>query len=186
MIIGSGCIGSAIARELSRYSLKTLLLESADDVSQGATKGNSGIVHAGYDDKPGSLHAKFCWPGNQMFPQLDRELRFGYQLNGSLVLATNKDELKILDELMERGRQNGVQRLRIVQKEELFEMEPALNPNGMYFCFYFTYLWYLIRSTSCLIDPMSLHHRVNLSSYCGTTCPRCWECDTLRVCHRTC
>ena len=130
VIIGAGCIGSAIARELSRYSLKTLLLESADDVSQGATKGNSGIVHAGYDDKPGSLHAKFCWPGNQMFPQLDRELRFGYQLNGSLVLATNQGELKILDELMERGRQNGVQRLRIVQKEELFEMEPALNPNG--------------------------------------------------------
>ncbi len=132
MIIGSGCIGSAIARELSRYSLKTLLLESADDVSQGATKGNSGIVHAGYDDKPGSLHAKFCWPGNQMFPQLDRELRFGYQLNGSLVLATNKEELKILDELMERGRQNGVQRLRIVQAKELFQMEPALNPNGAF------------------------------------------------------
>ncbi|KAL3760155.1 hypothetical protein ACHAWU_002226 [Discostella pseudostelligera] len=131
VIIGAGCIGSAIARELSRYSLKTLLLESADDVSQGATKGNSGIVHAGYDDKPGSLHAKFCWPGNQMFPQLDRELRFGYQLNGSLVLATNKEELKILDELMERGRQNGVQRLRIVQKKELFEMEPALNPNAI-------------------------------------------------------
>jgi len=131
VIVGAGCIGSAIARELSRYSLKTLLLESADDVSQGATKGNSGIVHAGYDDKPGSLHAKFCWPGNQMFPQLDRELRFGYQLNGSLVLATNQDEVRILDELMERGRKNGVKRLRIVQKEELFEMEPALNPDAI-------------------------------------------------------
>ena len=131
VIIGVGCIGGAVARELSKYSLKTLLLESADDVSQGATKGNSGIVHAGYDDKPGSLHAKYCWPGNQMFPQLDRELRFGYQLNGSLVLATNEAELKILDELMERGRKNGVQRLRIVQKDELFTMEPALNPNAI-------------------------------------------------------
>lgn len=131
VIIGAGCIGSAIARELSRYKLKTLMLESADDVSQGATKGNSGIVHAGYDDTPGSLHAKFCWPGNQMFPQLDKELRFGYQLNGSLVLATNKEELKILDELMDRGAKNGVKNLRIVQKEELFEMEPALNPNAI-------------------------------------------------------
>ncbi|KAL7551644.1 hypothetical protein ACHAWF_014831 [Thalassiosira exigua] len=138
VVVGAGCIGAAIARELSRYALRTLLLESADDVSQGATKGNSGIVHAGYDDKPGSLHAKFCWPGNQMFPQLGeclgsgvvyRELRFGYQLNGSLVVATKKEELKILDELMERGRKNGVQRLRIVQKEELFKMEPALNPD---------------------------------------------------------
>jgi len=131
VIIGAGCIGGAVARELSKYSLKTLLLESADDVSQGATKGNSGIVHAGYDDKPGSLHAKFCWPGNQMFPQLDKELRFGYQLNGSLVLATNKQELKILDELMERGRKNGVKRLRIVEKDELFKMEPALNPDAI-------------------------------------------------------
>lgn len=66
-----------------------------------------------------------------MFPQLDRELRFGYQLNGSLVIATKESELPILDELMERGRKNGVQRLRIVQKEELFEMEPALNPDAI-------------------------------------------------------
>ena len=65
------------------------------------------------------------------FPQLDKELRFGYQLNGSLVLATNKDEVKILDELMERGRKNGVQNLRIVEKEELFVMEPALNPDAI-------------------------------------------------------
>ncbi|KAL3775763.1 hypothetical protein ACHAW5_005333 [Stephanodiscus triporus] len=131
VVVGAGCIGGAIVRELSRYDLRVLLLESADDVSQGATKGNSGIVHAGYDDAPGSLHAKFCWPGNQMFPQLDRELRFGYQLNGSLVIATDEKELKVLDELMERGRKNGVERLRIVGREELFEMEPALNPKAI-------------------------------------------------------
>jgi glycerol-3-phosphate dehydrogenase len=130
VVVGAGCIGGAIARELSRYDLRVLLLESADDVSQGATKGNSGIVHAGYDDAPGSMHARYCWPGNQMFPQLDRELRFGYQLNGSLVVATNEGERKVLDELMERGRKNGVERLRIVGREELFEMEPALNPKG--------------------------------------------------------
>lgn len=130
VVVGAGCIGGAIARELSRYDLRVLLLESADDVSQGATKGNSGIVHAGYDDAPGSMHARYCWPGNQMFPQLDRELRFGYQLNGSLVVATDEGERKVLDELMERGRKNGVERLRIVGREELFEMEPALNPKG--------------------------------------------------------
>jgi hypothetical protein len=131
VIIGAGCIGSAIARELSRYQLKTLLLEAADDVSQGATKGNSGIVHAGYDDTPGTNRAKYCWKGNQMFPSLDRELRFGYQLNGSLVVATSDSEVKILHELLERGKINGVQNLRIVQKEELFAIEPALNPNAI-------------------------------------------------------
>ncbi len=119
VIVGAGCIGGAVARELSRYALKTLVVEAADDVSQvrphvcalstpyddslcttqGATKGNSGIVHAGYDDAPGSQRARYCWPGNQMFPQLDRELRFGYQKNGSLVLAFTADELKHLHDL---------------------------------------------------------------------------------------
>ncbi len=59
-IIGSGCIGSAVARELSKTSASVIMLEAADDVCQGATKGNSGIVHAGYDDKPGSTRARLC------------------------------------------------------------------------------------------------------------------------------
>mmetsp|Transcript_17299 Transcript_17299/g.26770 ORF Transcript_17299/g.26770 Transcript_17299/m.26770 type:complete len:698 (-) Transcript_17299:135-2228(-) len=129
VIIGAGCIGSAIARELSKYCLSILWLEAADDVSQGATKGNSGIVHAGYDDKPGTNRAKFCWPGNQMFHQLDRELRFGYQTNGSLVLATNEKELKVLEDLKKRGDTNGVKRLEIWDKETLFKNEPFVNAN---------------------------------------------------------
>ena len=68
IIVGAGCIGAAIARELSKTTASVLLLEASDDVSQGATKGNSGIVHAGYDDKPGTVKSKYCWPGNQMFP----------------------------------------------------------------------------------------------------------------------
>ena len=128
-IVGAGCIGAAIARELSKYQLSILWLEAADDVSQGATKGNSGIVHAGYDDKPGTNHAKYCWKGNQMFKQLDKELRFGYQTNGSLVVATKESDREILNDLKERGKKNGVQRLRIVEKEELFKMEPELNAN---------------------------------------------------------
>ena len=50
------------------------------------------MVHAGYDDKPGSVRAKYCWKGNQMFPQLDRELHFGFLRNGSLVVARNPEE----------------------------------------------------------------------------------------------
>jgi glycerol-3-phosphate dehydrogenase len=130
-IVGAGCIGAAVARELAKYKLSILWLEAADDVSQGATKGNSGIVHAGYDDKPGSQHAKYCWPGNQMFKDLDRDLRFGYQLNGSLVLAVKESEREILKELMERGATNGVKNLRIVEKKELFTMEPHINPSAI-------------------------------------------------------
>lgn len=131
-IIGAGCIGAAIARELSRYSLRVIWLEAADDVSQGATKGNSGIVHAGYDDEPGTNRAKYCWKGNQMFPQLDKELRFGYQLNGSMVLATNNnndEERAELERLLERGKINGVERLRILEQDEIRQMEPHVNDN---------------------------------------------------------
>lgn len=131
LIIGAGCIGAAIARELSRYDVSMLWVECADDVSQGATKGNSGIVHSGYDDEPGTNRSKYCWRGNQMFSQLDKELRFGYQRNGSLVLAFNEKEVKILHQLLERGRINGVQRLRIVDREELLSMEPHVNPNAV-------------------------------------------------------
>ena len=131
VLIGAGCIGAAIARELSKLQVSVLWLEAADDVSQGATKGNSGIVHAGYDDKPGTNRAKYCWKGNQMFAQLDKELRFGYQKNGSLVVAFNDTERKHLEELKKRGETNGVKRLRIVDKDELHKMEPAIHPNAI-------------------------------------------------------
>eukprot|EP00854_Cymbomonas_tetramitiformis_P003993 gene3993-4962_t len=120
-----GC--PSVARELSKTNNSVLVIEKADDVTQGATKGNSGIVHSGFDDTPGSNRAKFCWKGNQMFEQLDRELHFGYLKNGSLVVARNAEDEKTLQELLERGETNGVKDLRIIGKEELLSMEPHLN-----------------------------------------------------------
>merc|ERR1719174_2338224 len=130
VIIGAGCIGAAVARELSKTTASVLMVESADDVCQGATKGNSGIVHAGYDDTPGSTRAKLCWKGNQMFPALDEDLHFGYQLTGSLVVARGAEEEKHLEELLQRGKTNGVKNLRIVKRDELFKMEPHLDPSA--------------------------------------------------------
>jgi glycine/D-amino acid oxidase-like deaminating enzyme len=127
VVIGAGCIGGCVARELSKFQLSVLWVDAADDVSQGATKGNSGIVHAGYDDAPGSVRSRYCWKGNQMYPQLDRELRFGYQKNGSLVLAFTSEDVEELKRLMDRGHRNGVKGLRIVHRDELLLMEPHVN-----------------------------------------------------------
>ena len=66
-----------------------------------------------------------------MFAQLDRELRFGYQINGSLVLAFDEKERQHLHELKKRGETNGVERLRIIDKKELLEMEPYVNPEAI-------------------------------------------------------
>jgi hypothetical protein len=131
VIIGAGCIGATIARTLCQYKdLSILWVEAADDVSQGATKGNSGIVHAGYDDTPGSVRSQHCWKGNQMFAQLDRELHFGYQKNGSLVLATNDVEVQELHHLYQRGIQNGVQHLEVITDiTRLRQMEPYISNN---------------------------------------------------------
>ena len=130
-IIGGGCIGAAIARELSKTSASVVMLEAGDDVSQGATKGNSGIVHAGFDDKPGSVRAKFCWKGNQMFPALDNDLHFGYQLTGSLVVARSKEDFEHLEELKKRGATNGVKNLEIIGEAELKKKEPHIHPDSI-------------------------------------------------------
>ena len=58
VIIGGGITGSAIAYELSKYNLEVALVEARNDVATATTKANSGIVHAGYDPKPGTLMAK--------------------------------------------------------------------------------------------------------------------------------
>ncbi len=131
-IIGAGVIGCALARELSKYHVKVLLLEKDNDVSNGASKANSGIVHGGYDAKYGTSKGYFSRKGNRMFKQLDEELNFGYKEVGSLVLAYTEDQLDTLKQLMENGQRNGVEDLEIIYREQILEMEPHINKEVLY------------------------------------------------------
>ena len=126
-IIGAGVIGALTARELSRYQLKTVLLESENDVAMGATKANSGIVHAGFDAIPGTLKAKFNLKGTAMMPEYCKELDVPFKNNGSLVVAFSEKELDTLRELYDRGIQNDVPGMELLSKEELFALEPNLS-----------------------------------------------------------
>jgi glycerol-3-phosphate dehydrogenase len=126
-IIGAGVIGCSIARALSRYELNILVLEKENDVSCGASKANSGIVHGGYDAKHGSLKGYFSRKGNRLFKALNEELNFGYEECGSLVLAFSEAEMKGLDKLIENGEKNGVDDLSILPKEEILKMEANVN-----------------------------------------------------------
>ncbi|KAI8927482.1 FAD dependent oxidoreductase-domain-containing protein [Entophlyctis helioformis] len=126
VIIGAGAVGSAIARELSRYRLSVVVLDKATDVSQGASKSNSGIVHGGYDERHGTLKAKLAHHGNQLFRKLESELHFGFREIGSLVLAFSKDEMPGLEALLQNGRLNGVERLSIIYRDEILKMEPHI------------------------------------------------------------
>ncbi len=128
LIIGGGITGTAIARELSRYDVKVALIEKEVDISfGGATKANTAIIHAGYDDKPGTLAAKLCPRGNILWSRLASVLSIPFKRIGSLVVALGGEEASVLEELMERGGRNGVPNLKIIENEELFEMEPNLN-----------------------------------------------------------
>lgn len=131
VIIGAGVSGCACARELSRYQLNICVLEKEEDVCCGTSKANSAIVHAGFDAKSGTLMAKLNVEGNQMMEELSRELDFPFQRNGSLVVCLNKEELPNLEELYERGIQNGVKDLRILDREELAEMEPNISDQAV-------------------------------------------------------
>ena len=119
IIIGAGASGAAIARELSRYQGRFCVLEKEADICCGTSKANSGIVHAGFEAKEGSLMAKLNVKGNKMMENLSKELDFSYKKNGSLVVCTNESEVEKLNELLERGKRNGVEGLQILDREEL-------------------------------------------------------------------
>ena len=127
-IIGGGVVGLNISREISRYQLSVCVIEKETDVGRGCSKANSGIVHGGYSDEPGTLKADLCVAGNRLYVQLDRELHFGYRKTGSLVLAFAAEELPTLEKLLENGRKNGVTGMRIIDRQELLLREPHLNP----------------------------------------------------------
>ena len=127
IIIGAGVSGCAVARELSRYKYRTLVLEKCEDICEGTSKANSGIVHAGFDTEPGSMMARMNIRGNAMMEQLSRELDFPFRRNGSLVLCFDGKDMYKLEELLEKGKENGVPGLRILSREEAKAMEPNLT-----------------------------------------------------------
>ncbi len=129
-IVGAGVTGAMTARELSKYNLRIALLEKCNDVAMGATKANSGIVHAGFDAAEGSLMAKMNVEGCALMPETCKKLHVPYVNNGSLVVAFSDDEMKHLEVLLERGKKNGVPEISILSKEELLEKEPNLSPES--------------------------------------------------------
>ncbi|SKA99645.1 glycerol-3-phosphate dehydrogenase [Caloramator quimbayensis] len=126
-VIGAGITGACIVRELSKYDLKIIVIEGSYDIANGATKANSGIVHAGYDAKEGTLKAKLNVLGNRMYEDLCRELNVPYKNNGSLVIAFNDEEMKTLELLLNRGLKNGVEGLEIIDKNTLLNLEPNIS-----------------------------------------------------------
>lgn len=127
IVIGAGVVGCGIARELSRYNWKVAVLERASDVCEGTSKANSGVAHAGFDAKPGTMKAKLNVEGSRLMEPLSKELDFPYMRNGSLVLCFDEENLPALQKLYDQGQENGVEGLEILDREQLKKIEPNIS-----------------------------------------------------------
>lgn len=123
VIIGGGVVGCAILNKLTRLNQNVALIEKGDDVALGASRANSGIVHAGFDCKPNTLKAKFNVEGNPLVYGLAKELGVSYKNCGAVVVGNNK---KMVTEIYNRGIKNGVDGIEILTRDRLLELVPHL------------------------------------------------------------
>ncbi len=128
VIIGGGVVGCAVARLLSAYEAEVAVLERGADVAEGASKANSGIVHAGFDAKPFSLKAELNVRGAKMYARLSRELGVPYGQPGALVAAFEEEGRAVIETLYRQGVANGVEGLEILEGAQALLLEPNLNP----------------------------------------------------------
>lgn len=126
VVIGGGIVGLAVARELLRRlpGLGVTLLEKEAAVGQHQSSHNSGVLHSGLYYKPGSLKARLAVSGIRLMTAFCRQHRIPHEICGKVVVATSARELPALDDLWDRGRQNGLRDLRRLGPAELREIEP--------------------------------------------------------------
>ncbi len=126
VIIGAGIIGTNIARELSQYKAKIMILEKENDAANHQTVANSAIIHSGHDPKENTLKAKLCVEGNALYEIMEKELNIPLLRTGAFVVAHDKDEEIMLDALYERAIRNGVKEILFHDKNQAYRMEPNL------------------------------------------------------------
>lgn len=149
IVIGGGIIGCALARELAHEGCDVAVLEKESALALHTSGRNSGVVHAGFNAKPGTLKARLCLEGNQAIRRFVQEHEVPYEQTGTWVVATDEKELDGLRMLKRRGDQNGVPGLELVDGRELARQEP--NSRG---------LWALFAPTGGLIDAQALTRAV--------------------------
>ena len=125
-VVGGGIVGLATSRELLRRHprLKLANVEKEPAYNQHQTGHNSGVIHSGIYYKPGSLKAKLCVEGRDLARAYCDEKNIPYKMVGKLIVATDESELGRLAELYERGQQNGIAGLELLDARQIEEREP--------------------------------------------------------------
>ncbi len=131
IVIGAGIVGCAMARRFTLDGAHVLILEKALDVLDGASKGNSAILHTGFDAPPGSLEQRCLADGYAEYHKISRQLGLPILRTGAMVLAWDGSQLEKMPGLVEKAHKNGVTDVRMLSVEEIHRREPYLS-NGIY------------------------------------------------------
>lgn len=125
-IIGAGIVGLAVGLQLIRRrpGIRVAVLDKENDVAAHQTGHNSGVIHSGLYYKPGSLKARLCTEGRDAMVQFCQQYEIPYDLCGKIIVATEEREIPALNELLRRGRANGVAGLRELNAPQIRELEP--------------------------------------------------------------
>ena len=156
LIVGAGVMGAMTARKLSRYNVKTLVVERAGDIGEGATKANSGILYAGFHPRGGSLKGISCVEGNKAYDQICEELGVSMERIGSLFVAFHPEGEDKLEEKYRKGLKNGAEGMKIISGDEVRAMEPALSERVTKA---------LYAPTTAIISPFELIWALSLSAH---------------------
>jgi len=130
-VIGAGVVGSAIARELSRYELKVALVESAPDVGMGTSKASTAIWHTGFDAKPGTLEATLMRRSYALMDKYMPEANIPHERLGAILIAWNQDQLDALPAMEKKAHENGVMDVKIIPVDEVYRREPNINKGAL-------------------------------------------------------
>lgn len=130
IIIGCGITGSFIARELSKYDVRVLVVDGESDLANQTTMANSAIVHSGYDPKPDTLKAKLNVRGNKLYKELCEYYDVEFNQLGSLTVAFSNDGIETLEMLKERAKVNGVD-VKLLSQKELLKQEPSIKKTAV-------------------------------------------------------
>jgi len=127
VIIGAGVVGSALAYKLSQFQLKILLIDKNYDVGEGTSKGNSAIVHTGFDASVGSLESQLVTRASEMWPKLAEKLKIPFDPCGALLVALNDEQSAQLDKIYKKALDNGVRDVKLLSAEEAQALEPNIS-----------------------------------------------------------
>ncbi|KAA9352829.1 L-2-hydroxyglutarate oxidase [Larkinella humicola] len=129
IIIGGGIVGLATALQIKRQrpGLSVTVIEKENRLAAHQTGHNSGVIHSGLYYKPGSLKATNCIRGYWMLLEFCEQENVPYELCGKIVVATKPEEVPLLDNLYQRGQQNGLEGLKKLTLSEMHEIEPHVR-----------------------------------------------------------